>query len=53
MKRSILIAIIASTLMAGVFAQCTVDKNAEKDKCIQTECTSSEQCISGYCLGLA
>ena len=43
MKRDILITIIASTLMAGVFADgCTVDKNAEKDRCIKSPCTSSE-----------
>ena len=54
MKRDILIAIVASTLMAGVFADgCTVDTTAAKDRCIKTQCTSSEQCVSGYCLGLA
>ncbi len=53
MKRDILITIIASTLIAGVFADsCTVDTTAEKDRCIKTPCTSSEQCVSGYCLGL-
>ena len=54
MKRDILIAIVASTLMAGVFADgCTVDTTAEKDRCIKTQCTSSEQCMSGYCIGIA
>ena len=54
MKRGILFTIIASSLMAGVFAEgCTVDTTAEKDRCIKTQCTSSEQCISGYCIGVA
>ncbi len=53
MKSNILIAIVASTLMAGVFADgCTVDTTAEKERCIGTLCSSSEQCISGYCMGL-
>ncbi len=37
MKRDILIVIMASTLIAGVFADgCTVDTTAAKDRCIKT-----------------
>ena len=53
MKSQILITIVASSLLASVFADgCTIDTTAEKDRCIKVACDSSEQCMSGYCMGI-
>ena len=53
MKSYTLMALVASTLLGSAFADgCTVDSTADKDRCIGVSCTTSNQCLSGYCLGL-
>ena len=49
--RSLLLLAATAFCISTVLSSCTVDTGASSDRCIGTDCTSSEQCISGNCLG--
>ena len=43
---------VLAAITAGVFAGCSIDVKSDKDKCIGISCNSSDQCISGNCIGV-